>query len=201
MPIFNISIKIMIYNMRRTFTLILFFTLISSGVFAQSRVFVSGSAVIGYNDISMNIWKYSIENSASIGYLVGASYQYYYQEKYFVKAGMYLQQSFVRFKINNTEGNGTSYTGVLPIELGVKFLEKYEVATGISITNYRDISEFDISSSNNIRTNFVISGSYWINDKWRAELAFSRLLSANIPSLGASSFTSHISLGINYYIF
>lgn len=187
--------------MKKIFTIILFSTLISSGVFAQSRVFVSGYAIIGYNDVSIDVWKYSLDNSVSIGYLVGASYQYYYKEKYFVKSGLYLQQSFAKFEVNNIKGNGTSYTGVIPIEIGMKFLEKYEIATGISMRNYRDISEFDISSSGNIRTNFVISGSYWINDNWRGELAFSRLLSTGVPSLEVGSYTSHISLGINYYIF
>jgi len=187
--------------MKKIYIILFFITLIGTASFAQSKVFVSTSAVIGYNDINVDVWKYSYKNSLALGYTIGASYQYYYKEKYFVKAGIYMQQLFANFEVNNIEARGTAYSGIIPIEIGLKFLEKYEIGAGISIKNYRDFSDFDINSSSNIRTNFIISGSYWINDKWRTELRFSRLLSSEVPSLVISSFTSHISIGINYYIF
>lgn len=181
--------------------IIIFIVLVSSNITAQSKIFISANTMIGYNNESIDVWKYKFENSTSLGYEVGIGYQYYYKEKYFVKTGLHLRQMFSNFELNNIQGKGTSYTGLIPLELGLKFYDKFEVSTGVSIQNYKDISEFDISSSHNIRYNLIVSGAYKINEKWKAEITFSRMLSSTISSLVAKNYTSHFGFGINYNIF
>jgi len=183
-----------------TFIIILI-VLISSEITAQSKVFISANTVIGYNDESIDIWKYKFENSYSVGYEIGIGYQYYYKEKYFVKTGIHLRQMFSNFEVNNVQGKGTSYTGIIPLELGLKLYDDFEISTGVSFQNYKDLSDFDINSSYNIRYNLIVSGSYWINKKWKTELSFSRLISSNYSSLIVKTYTSHFKFGINYYLF
>ena len=181
--------------------IVIFITTITGlNLSAQSRIFASGFGVVGYNHEEIKLWKYEFESSPSIGYQLGIGYQYYYKNKYFAKTGLYGKQSFAKFKINNEEGNGTSYSAEIPVSLGLRFYKDWEVSAGVSWQNYKDVSEFDINSSYNIKTNILGSASYWIDDKWRAEFKFSRSVSEISESLVAKNFTNHFFLGINYYI-
>lgn len=187
--------------MIKKISVFIFLISFSIGSMAQSKIYVSAHSVVGYNNTSLDVWKYKVDSKIAIGYQLGAGYQYYYKQKYFVNTGVFMSQTFIKAKINDIEVNGTKYGLSLPIELGIRFLDKWETSLGISIQNNRDFSDFDINSSDNVRFNFLVSASYWINDKWKTDLKFSRIISDSATSLLLTNYTSHFYLGVNYYIF
>ncbi|MCK5782117.1 MAG: hypothetical protein KAH10_05975 [Flavobacteriales bacterium] len=169
--------------------------------YSQSRYFVAGEFIVSPSSNELHLNDSDFNSSNTIGYGVGIYYQYYIDNKYFVKTGLEFINDFSNTTVDDFEVNTVRYLVNLPIIIGLRFYEKWEVGTGFSFSPLIEIHQIEKHTDNFITTNINFELAYWLSEKFRLEFSYSRTLSEPYNNDYIINHYQPIKLTISYNIF
>ncbi len=150
----------------------------------------------GYNTKELQLWKYKVNSTHSIGMYFSFGYELYLGKRFSVSFTPGIHQHHDIVELNDTEVSGYSYNYDIPLEIQYRFLSKWSVHSGIAIQDYRAIKDVALNKSYNARLNLNLGLIHHFNQRWAMELSYSRIISEQVDSFLFRNYTNHISLGV-----
>ena len=139
---------------------------ISSLSFSQGTWHFTSGIGIGFITKDVHLWKYEVENKFSTGFFIGAGYEYSINENFSIRTKFQFHQYYAKVTVNHIDVKGYNYNFELPLDIRYTFYKYWTASAGVSFQDYRELDDFELERSNNIRTNLILDIAYQFNNNF-----------------------------------
>lgn len=162
---------------------------------ARGKWTLDAGSSIGFHSSDIYLWNYKIENSTNLGLFIGTGYEQFISKNIGISSSINYYQLFHQVSVGEEEISGTNFILKVPL-YGHYHWNKYEVFAGAAIQNYRELKDMALQKSHNFRWQLEAGFALQLNEIWAIKASYSHMLSKQIDSLLALSYTNQISLGV-----
>ncbi|WP_196886812.1 hypothetical protein [Aureivirga sp. CE67] len=177
--------------------LFMFFICAFFSVNAQVKFNVEAHMGYAFNH-EIKVAEEKVESNTVVMTQFGANVQIPIYKGIYGETGLYGKVYFAKGEVRNSEFTSTTLRFDIPVLVGYHFLDKYRIASGISVSNNRDFEDFNISKQDNLRINYLLKGGYAFNKKWQLVALFQRNLRTSPDLYLLNEPKSTVSLGVSY---
>ena len=96
----------------------------------------------------------------------GAGVKFPFMSKLYFETGLAGEAIFASGKVGISRYNSRSFKLIVPLYAGINITSGLDVALGTIVKNNRDILDFSIRKSNNLRFELSLMGNYSLNKNW-----------------------------------
>lgn len=166
----------------------------------QTHVYADFSAGYAVNVSGFNLGQERAINMHGTSLQSGIYASFSLNSGWFFGTGLYGKYIFTAGKVGFSQYNVHSYKFFLPLNTGYQINPQWRLMGGVGIKNNRDLQNFHIRSSHNLRYDLMIRSGYYYGSRWHLNAAIMynpflpKVYLVNDPHLA-------IILGISYSLF
>lgn len=170
----------------------------SATLFAQSSFNLSGGLTIASNFEQVQLWKYSLNANPAIGFYAAVGYEYGFLEKFGIRGQIAFNQFYSQSTVNNSTIHLNEYAFLIPIDIRYYITPQWSVEAGATIQTYRDIDDFSVDKSHNIRTNLNLGASHRLTQKIEFNFQYTTNLSTKVNNFVIKHPNHTFLFGVSY---
>ncbi len=166
----------------------------------QTHVYADFSVGYAVNASGFNLGQERVVNMHGTSLQSGLYANFALSSKWFFETGLYGKYIFTAGQVGFSRYKAHSYKFFVPLNSGYQINPQWRLMGGVGIKNNRDLQNFHIRSSHNLRYDLMIRSSYLNGSRWHLNAAI--MYNPFLPRVYLVS-DPHLALifGISYSLF